>query len=118
MAVPESSGAQPYILDVDTGIDDALALALAVRSPELELIAVSTLAGNVDVRQTTENTRRGLTWLGASDVAAHRGASRALAQAPRDDTQVDGSNGLGGVDLPESNNFLGPDRGPAAIIRH
>jgi inosine-uridine nucleoside N-ribohydrolase len=115
---PVSTGPQPYILDVDTGIDDALALALAVRSPEIELIAVSTLAGNVDVRQTTENTRRVLTWLGASNVPVHRGASRPLAKAPRHATHVHGNNGLGGVELPESSNSLGPDRGPAAIIRH
>ena len=118
MAETTVTGAQPYILDVDTGIDDALALALAVRSPEIDLIAVSTLAGNVDVRQTTENTRRVLSWLGASDVPVHRGASRPLAKSPRWATHIHGSNGLGGADLPEGTNILGPDRGPAAIIRH
>ena len=39
----------PIILDVDTGLDDALALMLAVRSPEVDLLAVTTLAGNVNV---------------------------------------------------------------------
>ena len=45
----------PFILDVDTGIDDAVALALAVASPEVELLAVSTVAGNIDVARSTEN---------------------------------------------------------------
>ena len=46
------------ILDVDTGVDDALALALAVRSQQIELLAVTTVAGNVPLPATTENTRR------------------------------------------------------------
>lgn len=117
MAPGNSTSAQPYILDVDTGIDDALALALAVRSPEIDLLAVTTLAGNVDVRQTTENSRRVLTWLGASGIPVHRGASRPLAKPPRHAAHVHGSNGLGGIELPETQNTLGPDRGPAAIIR-
>jgi inosine-uridine nucleoside N-ribohydrolase len=112
-----ASDRKPYILDVDTGIDDALALALAVNSPEVDLLAVTTLAGNVDITQTTDNTRRVLTLLGATDVPVHRGASRPLAKKPLHAAHVHGSNGLGNAVLPEGTNPIGPDRGPAAIIR-
>src|SRR5688500_8734291 len=107
----------PYILDVDTGIDGALALALAVRSPEIGLLAVSTLAGNVDVERTTDNTRRVLTWVGATGVPVHRGASRPLCKPPRHAVHVLGSNGLGNAELPEGTNPIGRDKGPAALIR-
>ena len=56
------------ILDVDTGIDDALALAFAVREPAIHLEAVLTVAGNVGLDLTTRNTIRVLDWLGAHDV--------------------------------------------------
>ena len=46
----------PIILDVDTGVDDALALALAVMAPRAELVAVTTVAGNVDLTRATANT--------------------------------------------------------------
>ena len=51
------------ILDVDTGVDDALALALAVRHPDIQLEAVLTVAGNVGLDLTTRNTLRVLDWL-------------------------------------------------------
>jgi purine nucleosidase len=107
----------PYILDVDTGIDDALALALAVRSPEIEILAVTTLAGNVDVIKTTENTRRVLSWLGACEIPVHRGASRPLAKTLHIAAHVHEDDGLGNARLPEASNPVGRDRGPAAIIR-
>ncbi len=107
----------PIILDVDTGIDDALALALAVRSPEADLLAVSTLAGNVGVERTTANTLAVLAWLGRDDIPVHRGASRPLARPHRDATYFHDENGLGGAELPPSHRELGADKGPAAIIR-
>ena len=108
---------QPYILDVDTGIDDAAALALAVNSPEIELLAVSTVAGNVDITQTTDNTLRVLSWLGAGDVPVHRGASRPLVKPHQDAAFVHGTNGLGNATFPEALADIGKDRGPAAIVR-
>ena len=105
------------ILDVDTGVDDALALGLAVLRPDVELLAVTTLAGNVDVENTTENTRRVLAFLGANDVPVHRGASRPLARPPRDAAHYHGQNGLGDAEFPAAAAQLGSDRGPAAIIR-
>jgi inosine-uridine nucleoside N-ribohydrolase len=107
----------PVILDVDTGIDDALALALAVASPRVDLVAVTTLAGNVGVDRTTENTLAVLDWLGAPDVPVHRGASAPLVRNHVDAAFVHGTNGLGNAEFPASRRSVEADRGPAAIIR-
>jgi inosine-uridine nucleoside N-ribohydrolase len=111
------SSGTPFILDVDTGVDDALALGLAHARPDINLLAVSTLAGNIDVKNTTENTRRVLAFIGAGDVPIHQGASRPLARAHRDAAHYHGLNGLGNAEFPPTDTPLGPDRGPAAIIR-
>jgi len=106
-----------FILDVDTGTDDALALAYAVASPRIELVAVTTVAGNVDVAKTTANTLAVLDWLGAGDVPVHRGASRPLVRPHRDASYFHDEGGLGGAQLPTSMRSVGADRGPAALIR-
>lgn len=107
----------PIILDVDTGIDDALALALAVTSNHTELVAVTTLAGNVGVDRTTANTLTVLDWLGATDVPVHYGASSPLVRDHVDAAFVHGTDGLGNADLPPSRRARGSDRGPATMIR-
>ena len=107
----------PVILDVDTGTDDALALAYAVMSPRIDLIAATTVAGNVDVEKTTANTLAVLDWLGAPDVPVHRGASRPLVRPHRDAIYFHDEGGLGGAHLPPSPRSIGADRGPAALIR-
>jgi purine nucleosidase len=88
------------ILDVDTGVDDAMALALAARLPGIELVAVATVAGNVGIENTTANTRRVLAYLGAGDVPIHRGLSRPLAGDVIDAAHVHGPSGLGDLQLP------------------
>lgn len=90
------------ILDVDTGIDDAMAIALAVRSPAIDLVAVTTVAGNVSLASTTENTRCVLALLDASDVPVHRGFSRPLTRPLHEARHVHGERGLGRLELPPS----------------
>jgi inosine-uridine nucleoside N-ribohydrolase len=107
----------PVILDVDTGLDDAMALALALLSPMVELVAVTTVAGNVDVVQTTRNSLTVLDWFGATGVPVHRGASRPLVNPLRTAADYHGDDGLGDANLPPSARTTGPDRGPAAMIR-
>lgn len=111
------AGPTPIILDVDTGTDDALALAYAVASPEVDLVAVTTVAGNVGVERATANSLAVLEWLGASHVPVHRGASRPLVRPHRDASNYHGESGLGSARLPRSEREVGHDRGPAAIIR-
>ena len=90
------------ILDVDTGVDDALAIALALRHPRLQLEAVVTVVGNVSLDLTTRNTLRVLDWLGATDVPVARGADRPFAGPVREASHWHGADGLGGASLPDS----------------
>ncbi|WP_435769283.1 nucleoside hydrolase [Nocardioides sp. SYSU DS0651] len=63
----------PVILDCDTGTDDAVAILLAALHPDLELLGVTTVWGNHDVRHTTDNTLRVLDLVGRGDVGVHPG---------------------------------------------
>jgi len=90
------------ILDVDTGVDDALAIALAVRHPAVQLEAVLTVAGNVGLELTTRNTLRVLDWLGATSVPVYAGADRPLSGPAHQASEWHGTDGLGGAQLPES----------------
>lgn len=106
------TGSLRIILDVDTGVDDAMALALALRLPAVELVAVTTVAGNVGIANTTANTRRVLAYLGAGTIPIHRGLSRPLAGGAIAATDVHGESGLGALVLPEA--ARDPERRPFA----
>jgi pyrimidine-specific ribonucleoside hydrolase len=92
----------PVILDVDTGVDDALALLLATRSPAIDLLAVSCVAGNANVDQVVRNTLLVLDTAGAVDVPVARGADRALLDPLRDARHVHGEDGMADLGLPPS----------------
>jgi inosine-uridine nucleoside N-ribohydrolase len=89
----------PIILDCDPGHDDAIALLLALASPELELLGVTTVAGNQTVEKTTANAIRVLELVG-SDVPVAAGAGRPLVREPYVAAYVHGETGLDGPDLP------------------
>lgn len=63
------------ILDVDTGTDDAIAIMLALLSPELEVVGICSVNGNRGIEYTTENTLRVVEYLGAVQVPVHRGCA-------------------------------------------
>jgi inosine-uridine nucleoside N-ribohydrolase len=107
----------PIILDVDTGIDDAVAIALAALSPRADLIAVTTVAGNASIENATKNSLDVLDMLGRSDVPVYRGASRPLARPLQTAAHKQGDNGIGGAVLPASTRRPGEYKGPASIIR-
>ncbi|MFQ5818069.1 MAG: nucleoside hydrolase [Terriglobia bacterium] len=86
----------PVALDVDTGVDDALALILALRSPELAVRAVSCVAGNTSVEFATRNTLLVLDRLEARrDLRVARGAAQPLARPLAPAGEVHGADGLG-----------------------
>jgi purine nucleosidase len=85
----------PLILDVDTGVDDALALLYAVGSPEVELIGATCVMGNVSVEQATENTLAVLEVAGLGDVEVATGAARPLVRDHVPFPVVHGDRGLG-----------------------
>lgn len=89
------------ILDVDTGIDDAMAIFYAVRRPGIKLEALTTTFGNTDTSIATENTLKILELLGRPDIPVAKGVARSLIRPyKRMADHVHGSNGLGDVDLP------------------
>ena len=91
----------PLLLDVDTGIDDALGLLYACAAPEAHILGVTTVSGNVDLRRATRNTRAVLALAGRPDVAVWPGCDRPLMRAIQDASAVHGDSGLGHAVLPE-----------------
>jgi inosine-uridine nucleoside N-ribohydrolase len=96
------------IIDTDPGVDDALALLLALRSPELEVKAITTVNGNVAVEQATKNAALVLDLLGPEPrPILARGAAQPLGQGFIRARSVHGSDGLG-----ELNRFKNPNGTP------
>jgi inosine-uridine nucleoside N-ribohydrolase len=89
------------ILDCDPGHDDAIALLLALASPELELVGVTTVHGNQTLEKTTNNALRVLAFAGRPDVPVAAGAHRPLVREPQPAAHVHGESGLDGPELPE-----------------
>ncbi len=89
------------ILDTDPGIDDALALFLALASPEVQLEAITTVSGNVGVEHTTRNALSLLELAGRAEIPVARGCAGPLLSAPVEAADVHGENGLGRIILPE-----------------
>ncbi len=91
----------PLVIDTDSGVDDAIALLVAVASPEVDLRAVTTVYGNVSLAQATENALRVLALAGAHHVPVVAGAQNPLARprVPREGS-LHRRNGLGGHELP------------------
>jgi purine nucleosidase len=112
-----NSNESSILLDVDTGVDDALALGLAAFWPDVELVSVSTLTGNAHVTMTTANTLTVLDFVGASQVPVCRGASRPLVKTPVTSAHVHGDTGLGSAELPKSTRQEMKEKGPASIVR-
>lgn len=91
----------PILLDCDPGHDDAIALLLALASPELDLLGVTTVAGNQTLDKTTANALRVLELAGRDDVPVAAGADRPLARELFIAAYVHGETGMDGPALPE-----------------
>jgi pyrimidine-specific ribonucleoside hydrolase len=92
----------PLIIDSDPGLDDALAIGLAIARPELDLLAVTTVGGNADVRHCTENALRLLAAYGRPDIPVAEGAAGAILGDVVRATEVHGEGGIGRTVLPAS----------------
>lgn len=108
--------ARPLLLDVDTGVDDAMAIALASRLENHDLVALTTVAGNVPIDIATRNTLRIAGWLGL-DIPVHQGMSAPLVRRLHTAREHHGNDGLGGWDAPESQSTARDARAPEVIIR-
>lgn len=106
-------------IDCDTGLDDALALLLAVGDAAAELTGVSTVAGNCSLERATDNTLRVLALAGRGDVPVWAGASAPLSGSAADARQVHGTDGLGdrAATLPPPAGPPGGEPAACALVR-
>ncbi|MHA3979349.1 nucleoside hydrolase [Halovulum sp. GXIMD14794] len=95
------------IIDTDPGIDDAIAILYALRHPDLDVVALTTVAGNIGLSVTTRNAGR-ICALANVPTPVHAGAAAPLGKEPRPETGIHGNDGLGGVEFPE------PEAAPAS----
>ncbi|MFN8163658.1 MAG: nucleoside hydrolase [Solirubrobacterales bacterium] len=95
-------GPTRLVIDCDPGVDDAASLALAVDSAEIDLLAVTTVSGNMPVDLTTDNALRILQAFDRDDVPVAPGADRPLIGLTPTYPGIHGENGLGGLELPPS----------------
>ena len=98
----ESGSPTPIILDVDTGVDDACALLMAALHPDVELLAVTCVSGNVSVNDVVRNTLKVLDIAGRHDVPVAGGAARPLLEPGREARHVHGADGMADLHWPES----------------
>ena len=105
----------PIILDVDPGHDDAVALMLACGAPELEVRAVTTVAGNVPLQKTTRNALRVLSLIGREDVPVGVGAEAPLVRPLRTAENIHGESGLDGPEIAEPT-FAPDERGAVRLM--
>jgi inosine-uridine nucleoside N-ribohydrolase len=92
---------RPIIIDTDPGQDDAVAILLALASPELDVLGITAVAGNVPLALTQKNARKICELAGRSDMNVHAGAVRPLLRSLVTAEYVHGKTGLDGPDLPE-----------------
>lgn len=90
----------PIIMDVDTGVDDAIAILLAATSDEIDLRGITTVAGNQTLKKTSRNTLQVLEMAGRTDIPVASGADRPIRRKLRTAGNVHGREGLGNVTLP------------------
>lgn len=93
---------RPIIIDTDPGQDDAIAILLALASPEVDVLAITTVAGNVPQPLVTTNSLSLLTLAGRLDVPVYRGCERPLIRPLYTAEYVHGPTGVDGADLPIS----------------
>ena len=92
---------QKIIIDTDPGQDDAVAILLALASPELDILGITAVAGNVPLKLTEKNARKICELAGKPETRVFAGASRPLMRQLVTAEEVHGKTGLDGPDLPE-----------------
>ncbi len=108
--------ARKIIIDTDPGQDDAVAILLALASPELDVLGLVAVAGNVPLALTGNNARRVVELAGRPEVPVYAGAVRPLVRPLVTAEHVHGRTGLDGADLPEPEVPLHPGHGVDFIV--
>jgi len=115
-SVPSEAAPRRVIIDTDPGVDDAMAILLALNSPELKVEALTVVAGNVETAQGLENALKIVSLANRCDVVVAGGAQHPLNQKLITAQFWHGKNGLAGVELPASKCKAGSRFGPDLII--
>ena len=110
------SDPRKIIIDTDPGQDDAVAILLALGSPELEVLGITAVAGNVPLALTQKNIRKTCELAGRPDVKVFAGAIRPLVRPLVTAENVHGKTGLDGPDLPEPTMPLQDQHGVDFIV--
>ena len=105
------------IIDCDPGQDDAIAILLALASPEIDVVAITVVAGNVPLSLTEKNARKMVELSGRTDVPVHAGCARPIMQPLTTAEEVHGESGLDGPELPEPTMPLAEEHAVDTIIR-
>jgi len=108
--------AKPVILDVDPGHDDAVAIMMACGAPELNVLAVTTVAGNATLVNTTRNALRVLSLIGHTGIPVAAGASEPLTRPLRTAENIHGESGLDGPEELPPATFEADERGAVQLI--
>jgi purine nucleosidase len=116
-AAPASAAAKKIIFDTDPGTDDALALMLALNSPELDVRAITVVPGNVTASQGLENALRMVSLAKRCDIPVAAGAQHPLFQKLVTAEFWHGKNGLANIELPPSKCKVDSHFGPDLIIQ-
>src|SRR6202521_1387642 len=115
--VPPASATKRIIIDTDPGTDDALALMLALNSPELDVRAITVVPGNVTAAMGLENALRMVSLANRCDIPVARGAQHPLFQKLITAEFWHGKNGLANIELPPSKCKVDSRFGPDVIIQ-
>ncbi len=108
---------RPIIIDTDPGIDDALAIAIALFSEELDVKLITTVAGNVGLDKVTLNALRLLKYFEREDVPVAMGAAEPLIRPYEDASSVHGKTGMEGFEFPEPTQKVLPENAVNAMRR-
>jgi len=117
LAVPASAATKKIIFDTDPGSDDAMAMMLALNSPELDVRAITVVPGNVTASMGLENALRMVSLANRCDIPVSTGAQHPLFQKLITAEFWHGKNGLANVELPPSKCTVDPRFGPDLIIQ-
>lgn len=112
-----TSNLRKIILDCDPGIDDAMAIIMAAYSPHIDLLGITTVAGNVSVEKTTRNALCLRELAGIEHVPIAQGAQLPLVRKSVFADYVHGDSGIGGIQLPPPRTETVPEHGVDFIIR-
>ena len=107
---------RPVIIDTDPGIDDAVAILLALASPELDVLGLVAVAGNLPLAATARNALGILELAGRPEIAVHAGCPRPIGRARVDAEHAHGEGGLGDLVLPPPALALRPEHGVLYLI--